>query len=170
MRPEASGSMMKTVLNNSVIADAAGLYVIQAISGDTSTSTQFHVFDLDQLASEVFELTNNEREALGLDPLEHDEDLDKAASIRVEEISEYFSHTRPDGSSFATAFFEAEVTSGRWGENLASCQNTPSEVIQDWLNSESHREAMLNPEYLYMGVGVFIDPEGKTFWVQAFRG
>jgi len=168
--PEASGGMTKPVLNNSLILDATGLYVIQAVSGDVSASTQFVVFGMEEFTNEVFELTNNEREALGLDPLEHDEDLDKAAAIRVLEIAEHFSHTRPDGSSFATAFFEAEVTSGRWGENLASGQNIPSEVIQSWLDSESHREAMLNPEYLYMGVGIFIDPEGKTFWVQAFRG
>jgi len=168
--PESGGSLIKAVLNNSLVLDCAGLYVISAVSGDVLVSTQLVAFDLESFANEVFELTNNEREALSLDPLEHDEDLNKAASIRALEISTHFSHTRPDGSSFATAYFEAEVIPGRWGENLAACQKTPQEVIQDWMESESHRAAMLNPEYLYMGVGIFMDDEGNIFWTQAFRG
>jgi len=168
-------SVAKVTQDGTVTAIAAGNAVITAHMNSTVaylkiTVTAPKTIILEEFANELLELTNNERNAFGLDPLEHDENLDKAASIRVLEISEHFAHTRPDGSSFATAFYEAEVTSGRWGENLGSCQNTPGEVIEDWLDSESHREAMLNPDYLYMGVGIFIDPEGNIFWVQAFRG
>ena len=159
----------KVVLNNSFVTDTAGTHIITVVSGDDYASTEFLVFDMDGLALETFILTNITRESNGLRPLKYDERLDTAAQNRVHEIVEYFSHTRPDGRFFNTAFREARVGGRNWAENLASGQETPQEAIDGWMGSDSHREAMLSKDYLYLGIGVYMDDSGTFYWVQTFR-
>jgi len=160
----------KAVLNNSIVVTEAGMHTITVTSEDASSRIQFIVFDLDEFYNDVFMLTNLEREKAGLYPLAPDPDLDAAADIRVLEIVERFSHTRPDDSMFATAFLEADVTAGSWAENLASGQRTPEDVIACWMESITHREAMLHEDYKYLGIGIHMDENGKVYWVQTFRG
>jgi len=158
------------VSNNSFVAKAPGLYRIKVNSGDIVREFQVYVVDLNMFISDVFRLTNIERINNNLHPLEYDRNLEKAANIRAYEISEKFSHTRPDGSPFETAFSEANVEGSNRGENLARTQQTPTEVVKEWYESESHRKTMLNPVYLYMGVGIYIDNNGIFHWVQTFGG
>ena len=101
--------------------------------------------------------------------LEHDVDLDRAAEIRVVELVDYFSHTRPDGGHFADAFLEAGVTAGSWAENLAKGQRTPENAIAHWMSSDSHRPAILNEDHFYLGIGILMDDYGTTYWAQTFR-
>jgi len=145
-------------------------FTATAISDDTSSMVQISAPDLEAFAHEVFALTNIEREAVGLHPFEHDKELAEAAQIRANEIVEYFSHSRPDGGHFSGAFVEADVIYSQWGENLANGQKNPDEAIAMWMESDSHRAAMLSHDYHYMGVGVCVDESGKLFWVQTFRG
>lgn len=42
-------------------------------------------------------------------------------------------------------------------------------VIQEWLNSgEGHRENLLNPEWNYEGVGVYVTAENEVYVTQTF--
>ena len=157
------------IMNNSFVVNTTGMHRITAVSGDAVASIQLIVFDITEFAVELFELTNAEREKAGVPALIHDPDLDAAATIRVTELDKLFSHTRPDGQHFASAFYEAEVTAGPWGENLAFSKRTPEEVIDGWMNSVPHREAMLDPKYTHLGIGVHMTDDGDTFWVQTFR-
>jgi uncharacterized protein YkwD len=160
----------RVVAGNSFTVNIAGMHELTASSGDAVTRTQILVIDLKAMADESLDLVNAEREAAGLYPLERNEQLDNAAKMRVHEIAEHFSHTRPDERSFATAFVEAEVQVGRWGENLATGQKTARDVVDDWMESRPHREAMLSPDYSSTGISAFMDGNGKVFWVQTFRG
>ncbi len=58
-------------------------------------------YDYDQ-AYKVFEIVNKEREAEGLPALKFDVDIANAAMVRSAELSIYYDHTRPDGSSCFT--------------------------------------------------------------------
>ena len=49
------------------------------------------------------------------------------------------------------------------GENIAMGQITPAEVVRDWMNSPGHRANILDPSYVYIGVGYCND-----HWVQQF--
>jgi len=160
----------KAVLNNSIVVTEAGMHTITVTSEDAISRIQFVVFDLDKYYDDLFMMTNFEREREGLPPLLPDPDLDVAAGIRVLELVERFSHTRPDDSMFATAFLEANVTAGSWGENLASGQRSPYDVIENWMDSITHRDAILNEDYEYLGIGIHMDDTGKIYWVQTFRG
>jgi len=156
------------ILNNAFIADSAGNHTITLVSGDFSATAGFTVVDLEALQYEFFLLTNAEREKKGLHPLEHDERLDKVALIRVLEIVEFFSHTRPDGRFFDTAFKEEGLPNREWSENLASGQKTPQEAIKDLMESVSHGEAILDSGFKYLGTGAYMDDNGVFYWVQTF--
>lgn len=121
--------------------------------------------------NEVVRLVNEARAQNNLPSLRLDEGLRKASQVRSGECVRFFSHTRPNGSSYKTAAAEAGVISNYLGENAASGQITPQEVVQDWLDSEGHRANILNPYYTRLGVGLS-ENTGNSYmgyaWIQIF--
>lgn len=124
---------------------------------------------ISSFAAEVARLTNAYRESQGLAALSYSLQLQQAANVRAVETVEKFSHTRPDGSDCFTIFTEFSLPFSSMGENLASGQMTPEQVVQDWINSPSHRETMLQSAFTQIGVG-FYDNDGEYYWVQLFGG
>lgn len=117
--------------------------------------------------SEVFETTNWEREAAGLKPLSWDDRLAQCARTRAVEIGGDFAHTRPDGSSWKTVMDEAGIATMAWGENIAKGQLTAEEVMEDWMESEGHRDNILKDAYEKMGAACYVE-DGVHHWVQLF--
>ena len=124
--------------------------------------------DVDAFVKEVFELTNQERTKDGEAPLQYSYLLQKGAMVRAKEISIYFSHIRPNGTSCDTAYWEAGAAGGGYGENIATGYGSPKAVVQGWMNSSGHRAAILRPSSTHIGVGFYKDASGKYCWVQAF--
>lgn len=124
----------------------------------------------DEYAKEVIRLTNIEREKAGLNPLEMDESLMEAADVRVKELPENFSHTRPDGSKYSTAAEKAGCSSDYIGENASTGRADPETAVDRWMHSEGHKNNILNPNYNYIGVGYIYDPNSETgsYWIQMF--
>lgn len=125
----------------------------------------------DAQAVQVLNLVNTERAKVGARPLRLSNDLMGATSVRAEEITRYFSHTRPDGSSCFTLVRDRNHT---MGENIAagSTTATPEAVVDQWMNSPGHRANMLDKRFKELGVGHYYK-EGSTYghyWVQMFRG
>ena len=119
----------------------------------------------------VIDLTNAERAKNSLPALQMLPILQGAADIRTEEITYYWSHTRPDLREWDTAYRE-DLSGGsmsRLGENLAYGQRTPDAAVSDWMDSPGHRENILRPEFRYIGVG-HLYHEGVSYWVQYFAG
>lgn len=112
-------------------------------------------------AYQVLDLVNQQRRQNGCQELVMDADLLEAAMQRAAEISVSFSHTRPDGSDCFT------VSDKSYGENIAEGQNSPSEVMEDWMNSTGHRQNILNSGYVSIGIGVVWTGSGYD-WVQEF--
>ena len=119
-------------------------------------------------AKQVVDLVNKERAKAGVSPLTIDTGLESAALVRTKEIQTSFSHTRPNGSSFATAIKEAGVIYRRSGENIAWGQRTPEAVVNAWMNSDGHRANILNPNFGRIGVGYLTNASGTPYWVQLF--
>ena len=59
----------------------------------------------------------------GLSPLKYDYDLEAVAMLRASEIAVKFSHTRPDGSKWSTAF-PVEITTGGRTSPAVSARRT----------------------------------------------
>jgi len=118
-------------------------------------------------ASDVLDLVNKERKAAGLKQLTLSEELNRVAELRAAEIVKKWSHTRPNGEEWKTAFADAGVTASYRGENLAMGQYSADKVVDDWMDSKGHRANILNKKFTKMGVAsVVID--GVTYWVQVF--
>lgn len=119
---------------------------------------------------EVFDLINKIRAQNGLPYFKWDTYAYEAAKIRAEEISRTFSHSRPDGSSFQTAFPSDNPNIWRkLGENIAAGYSTPEQVVEGWMNSDGHRANILNPDFENMAIGFYKSDSGyKYHWAQEF--
>lgn len=125
----------------------------------------------EQWEHEVLTLVNKIRIKNDLSQLAWGYSCENAADTRAQETMTLYSHTRPDGSSWATAC-PAPDTGGVSGENLAigNAAVSPATVVALWMGSESHRENILNPDYTKLAVGFVFDADStyKTYWSQLF--
>ena len=124
--------------------------------------------DVHPYVLKVVELVNKERKSAGLNPVTLNTDATTAAQVRAEESSVSFSHTRPDGTSFATALKDAGVSYRSCGENIAWGQKTPEQVMEGWMNSAGHRANILNASYTEIGMGFYQNASGVNYWSQLF--
>ena len=112
---------------------------------------------------EVVRLINEQRVANGLNELTTVYSLSAVAQTRAQELTQSYSHTRPDGTSCFTALTEAGIYYCSSGENIAAGFSTPEAVVNAWMNSPRHRANILSPKYNMVGVG-FCD----NYWAQVF--
>ena len=96
------------------------------------------------IETEVIRLINQERSYVGLPALSTNQALYQNTNTRANEISQSFSHTRPDGQDWYSVL---TVSYHSAGEILASGQESASEVVNDWMNSDSHRANILDNSF-----------------------
>lgn len=143
---------------------------------------------LSQVESEIVRLCNIEREKLGLKPLISNPRLDEIARYKSEEMGQYnyFEHKSPISGyqswDLAKKVFAYEYRS--FGENIwmkrATATNpkqylptfkaniTASEIVDDWMNSDGHRENILSTKYGKIGVGVVVCSDLRAYATQVF--
>lgn len=167
---DISGPGGKLTGNNSLTCASGGLKTITVFaSNGVSGKTEIEVIDLNELAAEVIRLTNIERANRGLSELSgSNSSLHSAAMIRAGEIVGTFSHTRPDGSRCFTVLDDVGLDYRAAGENICSGFSSPEAAVDGWMNSQGHRDNILDPEYTHMGAGVEMDGDGRFHWVQIF--
>ena len=120
---------------------------------------------------EVLKLVNEERQTEGLDPLTGFAPLQEVAGIRAKELVQKFSHTRPDGSDCFSTYDELGVDYFSAGENIAAGYYSPEAVMNGWMNSDGHRENILDESYTSVGLGYWFTESGyRHHWTQNFLG
>lgn len=119
------------------------------------------------LINEVYEITNNYRSLVGVPSLTLDSFLMTAADIRAKELSNSFSHTRPNGSSCFTVLSELGISYGTAGENIAAGYSSPQSVMEGWYSSSSHYQNIISSKFKKIGIGVNII-NNQYYWVQIF--
>lgn len=130
-------------------------------AAETAADSRF----LTDFEAQVVALVNRQRVQNGLSQLAVTAPLRDTAHLRAEELTQSFSHTRPDGTRFFTAF----PPSIAYGENAAHSQQTPGAVMESWMGSQAHRQNILDPSFTRIGVGCI--RQGDTlYWVQCFTG
>ena len=118
----------------------------------------------------VLQIVNKERIDQGLEPLSMFSSLQKAAGMRAEEVSYYFSHERPDGTSCFTAIKEQGIDYRYAGENIAVGYTDPADVMNGWMNSSGHRSNILGSAYSHIGIGYCTGGDYGRNWTQSFVG
>lgn len=123
-----------------------------------------------EMNAEAVQLLNELRQSKGLHPLAWNPNsaLQSAAQLRAQEIEEYFSHTRPDGSSCFTVLKQYGLSYSRCGENIAYGTNLSAEGATElWINSPGHYKNMINPDFREIGLACYVSGE-NIYWVQLF--
>lgn len=106
----------------------------------------------------------------GLSELTLDKKLCALATIRGYECGIDAGSTRPDGRSWKTVL--SDYSYGRRSKNaelrLSVSGGYNAEVlIMTWMNSDSHKEKLLDPEFTHVGIGSFYNGK-KTYIVALF--
>ena len=121
----------------------------------------------------LIDLTNSERQAVGVRQLKKSLYLQEAARRKANDMAEkgYFAHTSPDGATSWYWFREAGYRYQYAGENLAVNFVDSKDVESAWMRSPSHRANILNKNYTEIGVATSKGRFGgreATFVVQMF--
>ncbi|RDU36803.1 hypothetical protein DRW41_12200 [Neobacillus piezotolerans] len=119
---------------------------------------------------QVITLTNQERAKHGLKALAHDWELSRVARYKSVDMRDkgYFSHTSPTYGSPFTMMKNFGIAYRSAGENIAAGQTTAAEVVRAWMNSQGHRENILNRGYTHIGVGYAAGGSQRHYWTQMF--
>ena len=168
---KTSNAGVATVNGGTVTAVAAGKCSVSAVLDGKEYTAQVTVTDLKDAAKianqenilYMLGRLNKDRVALKAAPVKLDTGLCKVADIRADELEKSFSHTRPNGTSYKTAYDDAGVPLSKYGtlgETVALCSDRveyveefPKVSYDTLYASKSHREIMMNPVYNSVGIG-----------------
>jgi uncharacterized protein YkwD len=106
---------------------------------------------------QIFDISNVMRLRNGLEMLRFDESISSVAYAHSKDMMEanYFSHESPQYGSLSDRLDAMHIPYALAGENIAAHYVDGPAVVEGWLNSKGHREALLNEEFTQLGVGVF---------------
>ncbi len=115
-----------------------------------------NIFFADITKTALISLVNQERLSLGLFPLEENQKLDQAALLKAKDILEkdYFSHQSPEGITPWYWFSRIGYNYKYAGENLAIGFLNSEDVHKAWIDSVSHKNNIINPNYKEVGIAV----------------
>lgn len=125
---------------------AIGLVLLLPATAELSTIT----------TARILQLTNEERVKNGLNILQENASLSKAAAGKAKDIidKDYFAHISPTG---VTPWFWIQQQGYSYsvaGENLAIDFVQAEGVVDAWMASPGHRENVLQPDYTETGIAV----------------
>lgn len=108
----------------------------------TSCACQEVELNTDQ--QEYLDLINNVRTSHNLQVVQPVQKLNNLAQSRCNDMltRNYFSHITPEGHRVSC------------GEILAKGKAEPEMILQCWLDSPTHKEVILYPDYKYIGIWV----------------
>ncbi len=137
-----------------VLFDDEAIALADASDGNTALRAE---------AIKAYNLVNDQREAAGLDSLTWNGNLESVASVRAEEASVSFSHTRPNGKAWYSV--NSNIMAG---ENLAYGFNDAGSALDAWMKSPTHKENILWPEFTEIAIAVYVTDSGTYYWSQEF--
>jgi len=103
----------------------------------------------------LINLTNQQRQAAGLQPLNESPALDASATAKAQDMlaRDYWAHFAPDGTTPWSFMSQAGYQYRHAGENLAMDFSTDDDVMTGWMNSPTHRANVLG-DYRDVGIAV----------------
>lgn len=153
------------------IALLASLLALALMIGcASSVAPTGSVSGLEQACSD---LVNQERTTRGLEALTLANDVLAVARAHSQDMAtdDYFSHNSPEGIDPFERAASAGITYTRYAENIAwtsgrsgrTDQQIAQEIVQGWMNSEGHRNNILNASFEEHGLGVAESSNGIYF-------
>jgi len=122
----------------------------------------------------LLQKTNDQRVEEGLAPLVTNDQLNKAAYLKAQDMiqNNYWAHTSPNGTTPWKWLADVDYNYSVAGENLAKNYPTSAATVEAWMNSPSHRDNIMNSSYTQVGFATIDGTlEGRpTSLVVAFYG
>lgn len=147
-------------------ATKAQLKTVQSVSNSPVTTRKD---EDDAFEQRVLELINAERQKAGLAPVAYNGTLDNAAEKHAAHMASVRKMAHDGiGNGDPGARARAEGWRKAWGENVATGQTSPEQVVREWMNSPTHRRNILDPNFRNMGVGLTMGADGRSYWAQEF--
>ncbi len=105
--------------------------------------------------SGLLQSTNDKRTQNGVSNLQNNSALNAAAQAKANDMiaQNYWSHTTPDGRQPWIFMDSAGYKYQKAGENLAYGFATSSDTINGWMNSQTHKDNMLDSGFSEVGFG-----------------
>lgn len=126
--------------------------------------------NIKKIEHKVVNLTNQERAKYGLEPLRPNWQVARMARYKSKDMRDqrYFSHQSPTYGSPFEMMESFNISYRSAAENIAMGQQTPEQVVRDWMNSEGHRRNILSRDVTQIGVGYAQGGSGNHYWTQMF--
>ena len=134
----------------------AGFALVNAVRFFPSLSDRVLGFASSITTTQVLTLTNEERSALDLEPLQTNDKLNQAALAKAQHMldQQYWSHSSPDGVQPWTFIKDSGYVYKYAGENLARDFDNSQDMVDAWMNSPTHRENIVNPNFTQTGLAI----------------
>ncbi len=153
---DASAKRDLAEIENETVVSIDDEAIALAASSDTDAG-------LRNIALDALDAVNEQRSANGLGTLSWSGNLESAASVRAQESSVVFSHTRPNGRPWYTVNSRVQG-----GENLAYGFDDASSALSAWMASPTHRENILWDEFTTCAIAIYEADDGTLYWAQEF--
>ena len=114
------------------------------------------------VVKELLNKVNAERKSAKISALTWSSSLEKCAKIRAEELAKKYSHTRPNGKLWYTAYGDS------YAENIAWGQTSVQKVHDAWTNSKDHKDNYMNKGYKTFAAAYYKASNGRYYWVEEF--
>ncbi len=122
----------------------------------------------DEKEQRIFELTNQDRAAQGLQPLRWDSALAAAADVHIDKMKDEkeLSHQYPGEPDVKARAAQAGAHFQAIAENIAMGPSAEA-IEKQWMNSVPHRQNILDPQMNAIGIAV-IEKNGYLYAVEDF--
>lgn len=123
-------------------------------------------YDYNEIENQTLDLINVYRVSMGLNSLEKINHI----SYKSLEHNDYMIETNIIGhANFAERQSNLHKALGalKVGENVAFNYNDPSDVIEAWKNSSSHKENLIG-DYTHFGISIRENESGQKFYTNIF--
>ncbi|MCQ6275142.1 CAP domain-containing protein [Bacillus sp. V3B] len=113
---------------------------------------------------QIFDLTNILRARFQVKPLEWDEEKAKVAYTHsVDKFENDASQTAKKYDEITNTIEEGDVVYQLAVENASYDDIDAPAIVEGWINSNSHRESLLNDDFTHIGIGVY-----KTYFTRIY--
>lgn len=128
-----------------------------------------------EVEGDILRAVNEARQERGLPLLRADQQLQRIARLHSQDMADrrFFSHFTPEGYSVVERLQTGGISGfPAVGENLFSKKKVADyparTIVEEWLESASHRRNVLNARYSTSGVGVARGERGEIYVTQVF--
>lgn len=172
--PNRTNNYKAALLHNlSLAAILIAVITIQSFLFFTHRATQVLGTTTDLTSEKIIELTNHERQAVGLPILTESPDLNQAAQAKINDMFEfnYWNHYSPSRRAPWKFIIDSGYSYQFAGENLGRDFSTSEKLVAAWMASQGHKDNILKPEYKDIGIAIgegLIDDTPTVLIVQFF--